>query len=361
MALSKILPASQEQYAGARNLIINGAMTVHQRSGTITADSSGKHSLDRWQLFANGDGGFDVTQSTEAPVNFKNSLKVDVTSADTSIDAAAYKLLYYSFEGYDMSHLEWGTANAKTVTISFWVRSTTTGDHSVGIRGGDPSYNSYMTTYNISSANTWEYKTVTIPGDTTASFTYNSNNTRWGTLAFSFATGSTLTVTANETFETGNLVTATGAVNLFSSASNDWYITGVQLEVGEATPFEHRSFGDELARCQRYYYRHADGGDLSTASVGTGTMYSASALMCTVSFPVRMRATPTLDHLNATNAYRFWRNSGSDYFNNFDYLFDAHPFGAAIQADSNVSGTAGHGGRIILGGSSAYIAFDAEL
>ena len=237
-----------------RNLIINGAMTVHQRSGTITADSSGKYSLDRWQLWDNGDGGFDVTQSTEAPAGFKNSLKVDVTSADTSIAALDYKLLYYSFEGYDMSHLEWGTANAKTVTISFWVRSTTTGDHSVGIRGGDGSnYNCYMTTYNISSANTWEYKTVTIPGDTTVS-SYNLDNTHWGTLAFSFATGSTYTVTANETFEAGNLVSATGAVNLFSSASNDWYITGVQLEVGEqATPFEHRSYGDELARCQRYY------------------------------------------------------------------------------------------------------------
>ena len=280
-----------------RNLIINGAMTVHQRSGTITADSSGKYSLDRWQLWDNGDGGFDVTQSTEAPAGFKNSLKVDVTSADTSIAALDYKLLYYSFEGYDMSHLEWGTANAKTVTISFWVRSTTTGDHSVGIRGGDGSnYNCYMTTYNISSANTWEYKTVTIPGDTTVS-SYNTDNTHWGTLAFSFATGSTYTVTANETFEAGNLVTATGAVNLFSSASNDWYITGVQLEVGEqATPFEHRSYGDELARCQRYCNALLEYGTGDTDSNRCyNSDYADSNGMVRLGYP-KMRTTPTLTY-----------------------------------------------------------------
>jgi len=279
-----------------RNLIINGAMGVSQRgTSAVTASGSGTFSLDRFKAFQNGDGGFDVSQSTVAPTGFNNSLKVDVTGADASIDAGAYKLLYYNFEGQDMSHLEWGTSNAKTITLSFWVRSTTTGNHSVGIRGGDASYNSYMTTYNIAVANTWEYKTVTIPGDTTASFTYDTDNTLWGVLVFSFATGSTYTVSSNNTFHAGNFIQATGAVNLFSSASNDWYITGLQIEVGEqATPFEHRSFGDELARCQRYFFQLTD---ISSDGAGTfGQRYNNDTAKRTIEiqYPTTMRTSPTL-------------------------------------------------------------------
>tara|TARA_R100001463_G_scaffold133814_1_gene195505 strand:- start:71 stop:1093 length:1023 start_codon:yes stop_codon:yes gene_type:complete len=279
-----------------RNLIINGAMGVSQRgTSAVTASGSGTFSLDRFKAFQNGDGGFDVSQSTVAPTGFNNSLKVDVTGADASIDAGAYKLLYYNFEGQDMSHLEWGTSNAKTITLSFWVRSTTTGNHSVGIRGGDASYNAYMTTYNIAVANTWEYKTVTIPGDTTASFTYDTDNTLWGVLVFSFATGSTYTVSSNNTFHAGNFIQATGAVNLFSSASNDWYITGLQLEVGEqATSFEHRSFGDELAKCQRYFFQLTD---ISSDGAGTfGQRYNNDTAKRTIEiqYPTTMRTSPTL-------------------------------------------------------------------
>ena len=279
-----------------RNLIINGAMGVSQRgTSAVTASGSGTFSLDRFKAFQNGDGGFDVSQSTVAPTGFNNSLKVDVTGADASIDAGAYKLLYYNFEGQDMSHLEWGTSNAKTITLSFWVRSTTTGNHSVGIRGGDASYNAYMTTYNIAVANTWEYKTVTIPGDTTASFTYDTDNTLWGVLVFSFATGSTYTVSSNNTFHAGNFIQATDAVNLFSSASNDWYITGLQLEVGEqATSFEHRSFGDELAKCQRYFFQLTD---ISSDGAGTfGQRYNNDTAKRTIEiqYPTTMRTSPTL-------------------------------------------------------------------
>jgi hypothetical protein len=302
-----------------RNLIINGAMGVSQRgTSAVTASGSGTFSLDRFKAFQNGDGGFDVSQSTVAPTGFNNSLKVDVTGADASIDAGAYKLLYYNFEGQDMSHLEWGTSNAKTITLSFWVRSTTTGNHSVGIRGGDASYNSYMTTYNIAVANTWEYKTVTIPGDTTASFTYDTDNTLWGVLVFSFATGSTYTVSSNNTFHAGNFIQATGAVNLFSSASNDWYITGLQLEVGEqATPFEHRSYGDELARCQRYYEQllNHDGSFNVIATYRAGSDYRAQWL-----FKTEKRATPTMGGtFNATLNATYISTQMASYYRTVDF------------------------------------------
>jgi hypothetical protein len=364
MALSKILPASQEQYAGARNLIINGAMQVAQRGTSATGignSDGGYHTLDRWAFRETNTPSFEFTwsQSTDAPDGFGYSMKVDVTTAE--VTPVGYGYIQQRFEGQNLQQLKKGTSNAENVTLSFWVKSSKTGTYIVEIRDSDNSRH-ISKSYSVSSSNTWEHKTITFDGDTSGVLDNdNAESLRlnfWLVADTTYTSGTLATSWASIT----NANRAVGQTNLMDDTANDWYITGVQLEVGEeATPFEHRSFGDELARCQRYYYRHADGGDLSTASVGTGTMYSASALMCTVSFPVRMRATPTLDHLNATNAYRFWRNSGSDYFNNFDYLFDAHPFGAAIQADSNVSGTAGHGGRIILGGSSAYIAFDAEL
>ena len=106
---------------------------------------------------------------------------------------------------------------------------------------------------------------------------------------------------------------------------------------------------------------HADGGDAASASVGVGALYNGTSVNCPVSFPVRMRAAPSLDHLNSSNAYRFWRDGTSDYFDNFSHFYDGHPMGGALEATSNISGTQGQVGRIVLGGSAAYIAFDAEL
>lgn len=354
MALSKILPASQEQYAGARNLIINGAAEVYQRGAATTTHNG--FAVDRWQHKGSNSTVSTSSQDTDAPAPFINSIKFAAGGASSG--AAEVAGLCQRIEGNAMTSLGWGTSAAQPATLSFYVKSSVTGTYAVSARNNDTDQ-SYINTYTISSANTWEHKTVTFDARTTG--TWLTTNGIGMRLWFDLGSGSDYHGTAGS-WTTNSHFTVSSQADVVGTSGATWYITGVQLEVGEqATPFEHRSYGDELARCYRYYYRHADGGDASTASVGTGTMYSAAALMCAVSFPVRMRATPTLDHLNATNAYRFWRNAGSDYFNNFDYLFDAHPLGAAIQADSNVSGTAGHGGRIVLGGSSAYIAFDAEL
>ena len=361
MALSKILPASQEQFAGARNLIINGAMQVAQRGTSSTGiTSSGYHTVDRFSFVPSNAGTWTAAQSTDAPEGFSNSYRLDCTTADASLSAGDFINFQQIIEGQNLQHLKKGTSNAESLTVSFYVKSNKTGTYICELYDLDNS-RQISKAYTISSADTWEKKTLTFAGDTTGAL----DNDNAASLYLVFCLGAGTDYTSGTLSTSWSTVTSAnrfvGQVNLADSTSNDWSITGVQLEVGEATPFEHRSFGDELARCQRYYYRHADGGDSSTASVGTGTMFSSSALMCAVSFPVRMRATPTLDHLNATSAYRIWRNGGSDYFNNFNAFYDAHPLGGAMQADNNVSGTAGHGGRVVLGGSSAYIAFDAEL
>ena len=348
-----------------KNLIINGSCIISQRGASANTSGSGQYkATDRFAWFQENTDQViaTISQDTNAPDGFSNSHKIAISTAETTLDSDEIAGVYQPIEGQNLQHLKFGTSNAKSLTLSFWVKSTETGTYAVLFYLADGTARGITKNYTINTANTWEYKTITIDGDTSGTID-NDNGLGMG-VYWVLSSGSgrgTVDGSSWRNYDVNQFGYGHTA-DVLTDSSATWQITGVQLEVGEQdTPFEHRSYADELRRCQRYYYRHADGGDVSTASVGTGTMYSASALMCTVSFPVRMRATPTLDHLNATNAYRFWRNSGSDYFNNFDYLFDAHPLGAAIQANSNVSGTAGHGGRIILGGPSAYIAFDAEL
>ena len=329
MALSKILPASQEQYAGARNLIINGAMQVAARGVSFT--DSDTYSLDRWRLNASSETMAVTQQSftvgqTDVP-RAEKYLRVVVTTTGN------FAGIGQRIEGVEQ-------LSGQTVTLSFYAR---------GGQGGQGVPTTFRTYLNQNFGS----------GGSTAVNVQNSTNHTLTTSWQKFTATLTLGSVSGKTIGTSPYTEV--VFQQTTGEACDFDLALVQLEVGEATPFEHRSYADELARCQRYYYRHADGGDTSTASVGTGTMFSATTVMCAVSFPVRMRATPALDHLNATSAYRIWRNGSSDYFNNFNAFYDAHPLGGAIQADSNISGTAGHGGRIVLGGSAAYIAFDAEL
>ena len=343
-----------------RNLIINGAMQVAQRGTSFTNPANTAYTLDRWKVTHIHGGAVDISQSTEAPVGFYNSLKVDVTTADASVAASDMYMVYQLVEDNTARHLEIGTSDAVSVSVSFWVRSSKTGTYCVNIKTND-STRAFVSEYTINSANTWEKKEVSLTLDTTGSW-YSANVAL--SLGFVIMAGTNYHI-SNETWTTtsSNFAPATSnQVNGLDSTANEWYITGVQLEIGEtATPFEHRSFGDEMAKCQRYYYMHAYGGDAASASVGVGALYTGTILNCPVSFPVRMRAAPSLDHLNSSNAYRFWRDGTSDYFDNFAAFYDGHPMGGAMEATSNVSGTQGQVGRIVLGGSAAYIAFDAEL
>jgi len=237
-----------------RNLVINGAMQVAQRGTSSSSLTSGNNFiLDRWRTYIQDIGTYTISQASDAPTGFRYSYKVDCTTADASPSAADDMTFYCNFEGQDFQHLKKGTASAESVTLSFWVKSNKTTTGQVNFRDQD---NSRMIsgTYTINSADTWEYKTITFVGDTSG--VLDNDNAASIQLQWYLDSGSNFT-SGSINSSWGSDTAANRNVNNFglaSSTDNYWQITGVQLEVGSvATPFEHRSYGDELARCQRYY------------------------------------------------------------------------------------------------------------
>jgi hypothetical protein len=343
-----------------RNRIINGDMRIDQRNAgaavTINAASQ-TYTLDRWRGFGQAtDGVFTVQQSATAPTGFTNSLLVTETTADASICSTQVYVLSQSIEGLNVSDLAWGTANAQTVTISFWVRSSLTGTFSGSLKNSAGS-RSYPFTFTISAANTYEQKSVTIPGDTTGTW-LTTNGIGIG-LTFNIGSGSNRLGTAGA-WAAANLDGATGSTSLISTNGATFYITGVQLEVGSvATPFERRPFGTELALCQRYFYLFASG---NNANLGVGGYYNSTYVTTTATFPVTMRAAPSLVQTTGTNYYRIFANNTSDDFNSFNEGIQQPTVNTAgLDCSSGVSGTAGHVGRIITNNASASIAFNSEL
>jgi hypothetical protein len=302
-----------------KNLIINGAMQVAQRGTSVTSvsDSETYRTIDRFKFSSNGAGpAFTESQSSTAPDGFSYSFKVDCTTADTSLDADAYIIVGQGFEGQNLQHLKKGTSSAESVTVSFWVRSSKTGTYICEFTDDDNS-RIITETYTILSADTWEYKTITFAGDTTGSF--DNDAERSLSLNFWLAAGSNFT---SGTYSSGSWSSINNAnrvsssmVNIADSTSNDWYITGIQLEVGEqATPFEHRSYGDELARCQRYYFKTFDPSTAPAQNVNTanvvfvgGNTGSSTQQKGFFSFPVQMRANPTLITYNPYALNSSWR------------------------------------------------------
>lgn len=229
-----------------RNLIINGAAEVYQRGAATTSHNG--YAVDRWQLKNTSGATCTSDQSTDAPPPFKNSIKF--TAGGTSCSAAEPAGIAQRMEGNAITSLGWGTSAAQPATLSFYVKSSVTGTYAVSARNSVPDQ-SYVNTYTISSANTWEYKTVTFDARTTGTWlTTNGIGIR---LWFDLGSGSNLQGTAGS-WTTNNHLTVSSQVDVVGTSGATWFVTGVQLEVGDtATPFEHRSFGEELSLCQRYY------------------------------------------------------------------------------------------------------------
>tara|TARA_Y100001972_G_scaffold9795_1_gene10631 strand:- start:211 stop:1257 length:1047 start_codon:yes stop_codon:yes gene_type:complete len=297
MPLSKIQLSSS---TGRRNLVINGAMNVAQRGTSFTSISSNTYTLDRWQLQAAGDGRSTITQSTTVPNNnFLYSMKVDVTTADTSLGATDLQSFTQRIEGNAMYQLGLGTSSAKSFTVSFWVRSNKTGTYCVAIRNASGG-RSITSEYSISSADTWEHKVITFSGDTTG--TYSTNNSEGINLNFVLLAGTNHDGKTADTWEANTAFATDNQVNLFDNTSNEWYVTGVQVEVGSAaTEFEHRSFEEELAACQRYYKRYNIGSDTAYSRLVVST-YSdtTSRFYVTMQLPVELRTTPTMAQSSLT-------------------------------------------------------------
>jgi hypothetical protein len=260
-----------------KNLIINGAMQVAQRgtSVSVSATATVYGACDRWKIYNSNGGAFDFKQSTDVPSGqgFSNSLQVDVTTASASPSSSHYSFLSHRFEGQDLQRLKKGTANAERLTLSFWVKSSVTGTMAIEMYDADNT-RSCSKTFTVNTADTWEYKTITYPADTTGTFDNDNADSLglniWIMAGTNFTSGS-----VSGTWGTPVTADRASAYNIYSSTSNNLYFTGFQLEVGEAaTPFEHRSFGDELARCQRYYeYIQYDIGAVAGSSSGRNTRF----------------------------------------------------------------------------------------
>jgi hypothetical protein len=272
-----------------RNRIINGAMTIDQRNaGAATASSYVGYTLDRYNYQASDTGKFVFQQnagSVTPPTGFTNYLGA-TSQSSFSVGTSGYFSITQNIEGYNIADLGWGTANAQPVTLSFWVRSSLTGTFGVAFRNNAADRN-YQASYTISSANTWEQKTITIAGDTSG--TWVTNNGTGLRVTFGLGVGSNFSTTAGA-WGALNYFGLTGATSVVGTSGATFYITGVQLEEGTAaSPFENRLYGTELLLCQRYYTMYRAGtayGRLLSFGLGVG----GTLVRPSVQLPVRMRA-----------------------------------------------------------------------
>jgi hypothetical protein len=285
--------ATTDQLAGSRNRIINGDMRIAQRGTaavTVNDAATFKYPVDRFIALGTASAGvYTAQQSTVAPAGFNNSLQATVTTASTPSAAHGYSLLYH-IEGFNVADFGFGTANAQTVTLSFWVRSSVTGTFGGSLRN-TLADRSYTFSYTISAANTWEQKSITVPGDTSG--TWDATNGLGMRLAFSLGRGSG-GLGAAGSWTSNNFTGATGQTNLIQTNGATFYITGVQLEAGSvATPFERRPYGTELALCQRYYYQYTAATQFGQNGGNLGAGYS-TYFGFTIPFKVSMRTNPTI-------------------------------------------------------------------
>jgi len=360
----------------ATNLVVNGAMNLSQRGqhdggqSTYQEVANNEITLDRFGLIHPYSTNFNVDQSSTAPDGFAKSYKLTVNVADTSIGSGQYVAIRHRIEGQNLQSLAFGTSSAKSISLSFYVRSNVTGTYAISIQQTDNSVKQVSATYTINSADTWEKKTFTFAGDTSGVI---NNDTGTGlTILWWLAAGSTYSSgTARSTFTAfANADSAAGhTANILHSVSNNFHLTGVQLEVGDScTDFQHKLISQDLADCMRYYQivmmsGHPNGGG-QTGGLG-GTMYTnGSSIYCPYRFPVEMRAEPTVNSTNGTGggSGTFRTRLGNNFnFNNFSGFNDGNPQSGTFITNGNAGG--GNVGDFVWieTNSGAKLALDAEL
>ena len=359
-----------------RRININGEMRISQR-GTVTGLSSGYGGPDRF-LFNGNYSAVTMSQSTDVPTGqgFAKSLKLDVTTAGGDSNADTYTEIDYYFESQDLTRLKYGSSSAETTTLSFWIKSPKTGIHWVRLYGDELSNTSgaafISRKYTVSSANTWQKITLSFPGYTSDGF--DNDNTRGMRISWYFAQGSDYSSGTAQADDGGwldwgdssdQVRNSVGQVNCFDSTSNDIYLTGVQFEVdstgsGVATDFEHRSYGDELARCQRYFYA-ITGDEYDLPGIPTFAN-NATTVRAMVQMPVPMRTAATFT--GSATAMKVDSADDSSSFNISEFSLSnsvtGNPSAFVIACDPGGM-TAGQAGTLEFSANSGYLHFSAEL
>jgi len=344
---------------GFKNRIINGDMRIDQRNAgaSVTTATSGAYNLDRWNNNNNsGASRFTVQQnagSVTPPAGFINYLGCTSTGA-YSISSGDVILIRQPIEGYNIADLNWGTANASAVTLSFWVRSSLTGTFGGSIKAGGS--HSYPFTYTINSANTWEQKTVSIPGPTSG--TWQTTTSTGVELNFSLGTGSAYAGTANTWAYSSDYRSATGATSVVGTNGATWYLTGVQFEKGStATAFDYRDYGNEFILCQRYYNRV----NLPQYVGFSGFCDSTTEFIAYASFPVTMRDAPSFSSTGYGAAIIIRRPGGGTSNTTNLYQTNSGTQGCRLYATGSGLTTGYGGGLVTQEGYSSYMAWSAEL
>ena len=348
-----------------RNIVINGAMQVAQRGASATGKTSaGYYTVDRFKADIGSAGTWTFAQSSTAPEGFAYSLKLDCTATQTSLSGDKYLLIQQRIEGQNLQHLKFGTSNALPITLSFYVKSNKTGTYHLNFYNTDNARQNGRT-YTIDAANTWEQKTISLDADTAQGFTNDNNDSlmlEWWLVAGSnYTSGSVPTAWQAH----NNVDRAAGqSVNLADSTSNEWLITGVQLEVGDtATPFEHKTFNQEFQACQRYFARSYAYGTATGANDSKGmrqTDYlennqgSGYRERYDFKFPVQLRASPTI------TTYDTAGNSGKG---NYYIGASAGNTNKTVSVGSvNATSFGGYSDRATtIGGWAIHYTADAEL
>jgi hypothetical protein len=341
-----------------RNIVINGDMQVAQRNTSVASiTTNGYYTVDRFRTVISSLGTWTQSQSTDVPTGqgFAYSTKLDCTTADASPSASDYLQFRQSFEGQNLQYLKKGTANAVSLTLSFWVKSTKTGTFIAELYDVDNN-RQVSKSYTVSVSNTWEKKTVTFPADTTG--TFNNDNASSLELNFWLGAGSdvtsgTLNTVWNSNTEANRVV---GQVNIADSTSNDWYITGVQLEAGtSATDFEFLPIDVDLARCQRYGLIVLNG----TGSFGVGCSINTSTFLPIIGHPVIMRTNPSITFASGSY-YAVNQTGGNTAFDTIS-LNQQNTRETMFTCTGATFSRAGDAGVAFATSGSAYIFLSAEL
>jgi hypothetical protein len=346
-----------------RNMIINGAMQVAQRgTSTSSVTSTGYHACDRFKFLYTDAGTWTVSQSTDAPDGFANSFKVECTTAKSSLASDSRLFILQHLEGQNLQQLKKGTSSAESITLSFYVRTNKTGTYQVHVEDND-NIRIIGSTYTVSTANTWQKVTVTLAGDTTGALD-NDNGDSFAVF-FALVAGTDNSSGAVPTAWEAKTNADRGAglnVNLADATSNYWQISGLQMEIGEqATPFEHRSYGDELARCQRYYYK-VDAALNADEIIGSGYQSSSTLIDLTIPFQVTMRTYPTaLEQTGTATDYKIQRAQGQTTCSAVPTFGSANLVAARIRCTVSSGMTTGEAAAFRFGTTDSYLAWSAEL
>jgi len=357
-----------------RNIVINGDMSIAQRGTSFSSLGNGDsaYTLDRFKFSEEGDFGsaeITVSQDTTVPSGqgFAKSLKCVCATADTSVDSNTISYIEQRIEGQNLQYLKKGTSNAEALTLSFWCRSNLTGTFTVYVKDEDNS-RMFSTSYSLSSADTWEKITINIPADTTGAFTNDNGSSlliNWNLQAGTNKSNGSLASTWQSISEGDRAV---GQTNFFSSTSNNWYITGVQLEAGtSASDFEFLPLDVNLQRCQRYFYvfgdRRTSGAFpiVEQRSIGLGVTHYANQMVVSITMKVNMRTAPSIDQVTGTDFYDYYHGQASDGFDSFNGIASSGEAQMIIRNTNQISASVNNCGIVYINGTNAYTAFDAEL